>query len=110
MGWLDRLFGHHDAAAAPEASADGGVATEVPPERKGLNGEYDQSGLAKRVAQAFEQNNIDDIPHLYVAQTGTKVVLEGKAPDQATLDHLVQVASGVEGATEVDTSKVEVTG
>jgi hypothetical protein len=108
MGWLARLFPHHDAAPAA-APADATTATapaEVPPERRGLNGEYDQSGLAKRVAAAFDAAGVEDAPHLYVAQTGTTVVFTGHVKTQEILDSLVQIAKGVDGAQSVDSGKV----
>jgi osmotically-inducible protein OsmY len=74
-----------------------------------LDGEYDESGLAKRVALAFdEDSSIDDIDTIYVAQTGSTVVLKGKAPNQQILDKMVSVARGVNGAKTVDTSQVTI--
>jgi osmotically-inducible protein OsmY len=115
MAWLQRLFGLEKPAAnqnqpVAQAPASAGSSTEAtPPERMGLNGEYDQSGLAKRVALAFDEDAaIDDIETLYVAQTGTTVVLKGKVPDQQILSKMVSVARGVNGATAVDTSQVTV--
>lgn len=112
MGWLQRLFGMEkpaDAQVAPapvETAPDGG---EIPPERVGLNGEYDQSGLAKRVALAFDQEpDLADEERLWVAQTGGTVVLKGEVSDQATLDKMVSVAQGVSGATSVATDQVTV--
>ncbi|XPM58749.1 MAG: BON domain-containing protein [Leptolyngbya sp. IPPAS B-1204] len=46
--------------------------------------------------------------NLWVAQLSSKVVLKGKVPNQQLLDKAVRVASGVNGATEVDTSQVTV--
>jgi osmotically-inducible protein OsmY len=75
----------------------------------GLHGEYDESGLAKRVALAFDADpTLDDISTLWVAQKSSTVVLKGKVPTQALLDKMVQVAGGVNGATEVDISQVTV--
>jgi osmotically-inducible protein OsmY len=112
MGWLQRLFGLEKPAEAQtnpapvESAPDGG---EIPPERVGLSGEYDQSGLAKRVALAFDQDaNLADEERLWVAQTGGTVVLKGQVTDQATLDQMVSVAQGVSGCTDVDTSQVTV--
>lgn len=111
MGWFDRIFGKKDdtqAASAPatEAPAPGEA---IPPERVGLNGEYDQSGLAKRVAQAFDHDaTLDDIETLWVAQLGTTVVLKGKVPSQDLLDKCVSIAQGVHGAASVDTAQVTV--
>ncbi|AFZ16556.1 BON domain-containing protein [Allocoleopsis franciscana] len=112
MGWLQRLFGMEKPAEAQvdpapvEAAPDGG---EIPPERVGLSGEYDQSGLAKRVALAFDQEpDLADEERLWVAQTGGTVVLKGEVSDQATLDKMVSVAQGVSGATSVATDQVTV--
>ncbi|MEG4347210.1 BON domain-containing protein [Microcoleus sp. A003_D6] len=124
MGWLKRLFGleklenqqnvqapayqapvaQSQAPAQPAASAQ-----TIPPERMGLNGEYDQSGLAKRVAQAFDANpDVADIETVYVAQLGTTVVLKGTVPDQEIVNKLVTIAKGVKGATGVETDQVTV--
>ena len=130
MGWLQRLFGVKKPAnpqqainatpapqAAPQAApaqsysapAASAATQTIPPERVGLNGEYDQSGLAKRVALAFDEDaQLDDIETLYVAQTGGTVVLKGKVPSQDILSRMVSVARGVNGATGVETDQVEI--
>jgi len=122
MGWLSRLFPGSkkpDAGApvaptaAPVASAPGATsapdAASIPAAKVGLHGEYDESGLAKRVALAFDEaDGLDDIETLWVAQLSGKVVLKGKVPSQALLDQAVSVASGVNGADGVDTAEVTV--
>ena len=114
MGWLKRLFGMEKPSAAPsyapQSQAPSAQApTSVPPERMGLSGEYDQSGLAKRVALEFdEEPDLDDIDTIYVAQTGSVVVLKGKAPNQQLLNKMVSVAQRVNGATEVNSDQVEI--
>ncbi|MEB3830365.1 BON domain-containing protein [Phormidium sp. CCY1219] len=126
MGWLKRLFGlekpetEEETIEAPppedpEAPAQSYSVPKapqeegIPPERLGLNGEYDQSGLAKRVALALDQNpDTDDFERLWVAQTGGTVVLKGEVPSQEDLDRVVEVASGVYGATAVNTDEVSV--
>ncbi len=131
MGWLQRLFGVKkpqnpqqaiNATPAPQApqaapqSAPAGqsyaapsATQSIPPERVGLNGEYDQSGLAKRVALAFDEDpQLDDIETLYVAQTGGTVVLKGKVPSQEILNRMVSVARNVSGATGVETNQVTI--
>ncbi|BAC91748.1 MAG: hypothetical protein KME03_06660 [Aphanocapsa lilacina HA4352-LM1] len=112
MGWLQRLFGlekPQQTAQAPAQPAQTPTGEPVPPERVGLNGEYDQSGLAKRVALAFDNDpELDDVDTLYVAQTGTTVVLKGKVPSQAILTKMVTVAKTVNGATAVETNQVTV--
>ena len=121
MGWLKRLFGLEKPqnaqsasspapAYSPQSAAQAPAATEsIPPERMGLSGEYDQSGLAKRVALAFDEDpQLDDIDTLYVAQTGSVVVLKGKAPSQEILNKTISVARGVNGATDVDADQVTI--
>lgn len=112
MGWLQRLFGikKPQQAQVNPSPAQAPAATEsIPPERMGLNGEYDQSGLAKRVALAFDEDQqLDDIDTLYVAQTGSTVVLKGKVPDQQILNKMVSLARSVNGATGVETGQVTI--
>lgn len=119
MGWLQRLFGLEkpqnpqqavQGTPAAEPQSPAATTTEsIPPERVGLHGEYDQSGLAKRVALAFDQDpELDDINTLYVAQTGGTVVLKGKVPSQEILNKMVSVARGVNGATAVETNQVTI--
>ncbi|MDY6782768.1 MAG: BON domain-containing protein [Cyanobacteriota bacterium] len=123
MGWLKRIFGigkkeetpqqsvqSVPRASAPAASAGTTASTQtIPPERVGLDGEYDESGLAKRVALAFDNDpGLDDIETLWVAQTGGTVVLKGTVPDRDILNTMVAVARDVSGATSVDTQQVEV--
>jgi hypothetical protein len=124
MGWLQRMFGLEkpanpeqavmgqpapDAAASAPPEAGVSAGDTIPPERVGLNGEYDQSGLAKRVALAFDQNSeLNDIETLWVAQTGTTVVLKGTVPNQADLNKAIEIANNVNGASAVDTNQVQV--
>jgi osmotically-inducible protein OsmY len=117
MGWLQRIFGGNKEAeaAAPEAAemqaeASGDAPAEVPAERMGLNGEYDQSGLAKRVAAAFDQDaSVADIETVWVAQTSGTVVLKGEVPTQEQLNRLIEIANEQSGATAVNTDQVTVT-
>jgi len=119
MGWLKRLFGMEKPQNAevnptpqqvPQAATNAPTATQsIPPERLGLNGEYDQSGLAKRVALAFDQDpQLDDVDTLWVAQTGSTVVLKGKVSSQEILNKMTSVARSVSGATDVDTNQATI--
>lgn len=110
MGWLQRIFGQEKPADTQAAiNAPSTSEPSTPPERVGLNGEYDESGLAKRVALAFdEDSSIKDENELWVAQTGTTVVLKGKVSNQQALDRMIQVANSVNGTASVDTSQVTV--
>lgn len=120
MGWLQRIFGKEKPAGAQVNPEPAPASAEVPeaekteagaisPERVGLNGEYDQSGLAKRVALAFdEDSSLDDVETLWVAQLGTTVVLKGQVPSQDVLNKAIELAKGVNGATDVTTAEVSV--
>jgi hypothetical protein len=113
MGWLQRIFGGNKDAAAPEAQAQdapsGESAADIPAERVGLNGEYDQSGLAKRVAAAFDQDSsVADIETVWVAQTGGTVVLKGNAPSQDQLNRLIEIANEQSGADSVNAEQVTI--
>ncbi len=117
MGWLQRIFGGNKEAAAPEAEAQNAPASEesaaapadIPAERVGLNGEYDQSGLAKRVAAAFDQDSsVADIETVWVAQTGGTVVLKGEAPSQEQLNRLIEIANEQSGAEAVNAEQVTI--
>jgi osmotically-inducible protein OsmY len=117
MGWLQRIFGGNKDAAATEAVAQNApteeasteAPAEIPAERVGLNGEYDQSGLAKRVAAAFDQDSsVADIETVWVAQTGGTVVLKGEAPSQEQLNRLIEIANEQSGAEAVNAEQVTI--
>jgi osmotically-inducible protein OsmY len=77
--------------------------TVIPPERIGLNGEYDHCGLAKRVRASFHrQFGRDAVKQLMVKQRGSTVVLSGQVEALTLLDQLVNLALQVEGATHVE--------
>jgi osmotically-inducible protein OsmY len=73
----------------------------IPPEKVGLDGNFDESGLAKRVAKALDDANISDHVGLWVAQTGSVVVLKYNPDAQEVLEQAKQVALSVEGASDV---------
>jgi hypothetical protein len=119
MGWLKRMFGMEQPEDAqvnptpqePSGGGGGGGATAemIPAERMGLTGEFDQSGLAKRVAFAFD--NTPDLANedtVWVAQTGSVVVLKGHVKERAIVDRLIAVARGVAGTTDVQADQVEI--
>lgn len=105
MGFLSKLFGKKEeekAAAAPPVSVSTVAAEKsIPPEKVGLDGEFDESGLAKRVAKALDDANISDDVGLWVAQTGSVVVLKYNPDAESVLEQAKQVARGVDGATDV---------
>ena len=81
----------------------------LPPERIGLSGEFDYSGLAKRVdcalRQMFPQQALE---HLKIAQRGRVVVFTGRVPNASLLRQFSAVAANVSGATTVETHGVQV--
>jgi osmotically-inducible protein OsmY len=107
MGFLQRMFGQEKPAEAAATTAAEGEA--IAPERVGLNGEYDESGLAKRVALAFDESSeLADENNLWVAQTSGTVVLKGTVSSQDVLNSMIEIANSVNGSTSVDSSQVTV--
>ncbi len=81
----------------------------IPPERVGLHGEYDHSGLAKRVMLAFrERLPLGELSDLRVSQRGRVVILVGRVSNYQMLSQLANLALDVEGATDVETYGVRV--
>ncbi|NJR40870.1 MAG: hypothetical protein HC781_21065 [Leptolyngbyaceae cyanobacterium CSU_1_4] len=79
----------------------------IPPERIGLNGEYDHQGLAKRVALEFSKTfEADELENLKIAQRGTVVVLLGNVSSQQFLIKLVAAVMNVSGAVDVEINGV----
>ncbi|NJL20338.1 MAG: 2-dehydro-3-deoxygalactonokinase [Leptolyngbyaceae cyanobacterium SM1_3_5] len=75
----------------------------IPPERVGLNGEYDHSGLAKRVSRLLnEQFQPAEVAHLRISQRGTVVVIVGKIASPRLMARLVSVVLDVRGAADVE--------
>ncbi|MDX2228205.1 MAG: phospholipid-binding protein [Leptolyngbyaceae cyanobacterium bins.349] len=105
MGFLSKLFGKKEeekAAASPPVSVQTAAAEKsIPPEKVGLDGNFDESGLAKRVAKALDDANISDAVGLWVAQTGSVVVLKYNPDAEDVLEQAKQVALGVDGASDV---------
>lgn len=118
MGFFSRIFGKDkpDNASskikrgvAKAASTSTSSEKDIPDYKIGVDGDFDESGLAKRVALAFDEDSqLDDIDTLWVAQLSGTVVLKGKVPSQDILDKMTRVAKGVDGTDAVDTDQVEV--
>jgi osmotically-inducible protein OsmY len=73
----------------------------------GIEGEYDQQGLAKRVAIAFDRvAELADIDTVTIVQDGSTIILVGTVLDRAVIDRLHQVASQVDGTKQVDVTQV----
>ncbi|MEP0912820.1 hypothetical protein NDI45_18065 [Leptolyngbya sp. GB1-A1] len=130
MSWSERLFGICDlpvgdrkvrASTAAGAMSPGltgnydwGLREKAgehqpppPPECMGIEGEYDQQGLAKRVAIAFDRvAELADIDTVTIVQDGSTIILVGTVLDRAVIDRLHQVASQVDGTKQVDVTQV----
>lgn len=106
MGFLGKLFGKKEeekAAAAPSISVEAAAKDAgIPAAKVGLDGKFDESGLAKRVAKALDDAGISDDVGLWVAQTGSKVVLKYNDDAKGVLSQAEKVALGVDGATDVE--------
>jgi hypothetical protein len=81
----------------------------IPPERMGVDGEYDHTGLTKRVELALvQQFSATEVARWRVTQRGAVVVLVGKIADQRSLIRLVAVVMGVSGAADLEINGVSV--
>lgn len=107
MGFLDKLFGKKEVEKAQSVGtvnvAEAAKKNSIPPEKVGLDGQFDESGLAKRVAKALDDANISDNVGLWVAQRGSTVVLKYNEDAKGVLAQAEKVAKGVDGATAVET-------
>ena len=106
MGFLSKLFGKKEEEKAAAGKVNVSAASSknsIPPEKVGLDGKFDESGLAKRVAKALDDAGISDDVGLWVAQSGSTVVLKYNPDAESILSQAERVAKGVEGASAVDT-------
>lgn len=106
MGFLSKLFGKKEEEKAAAGKVDVAASANknsIPPEKVGLDGNFDESGLAKRVAKALDDAGISDDVGLWVAQTGSTVVLKYNPDAEGVLSQAEKIAQGVEGASAVNT-------
>ena len=107
MGFLGKLFGKKEEDKAKKsgkvAVSKAAKDNDIAPEKVGLDGKFDESGLAKRVALALDEANISDNVGLWVAQSGSTVVLKYNPDAESVLSKAEQVAKGVDGASKVQT-------
>jgi DNA-binding NarL/FixJ family response regulator len=81
----------------------------IPAERVGLYGEFSLSGIAQRVAKAYEQDpKLSKISSIYVAQEDDAIVLFGTIKDSSLLRRMENIAMKVEGVKKVYSSQVAV--
>lgn len=127
MSWIDRISARQsqqDPTPHPTPKMTPGLTGEYdrelrekaglhipppPPEHMGVEGEYDPSGLAKRVAIALQNDPlIADIETLEIIQVGRTIAFKGYLPDPTLLNRIVELAGRVDGTDRVDTDEVEV--
>jgi hypothetical protein len=77
--------------------------TTIPPERVGLQGEYDYYGLAKRIQAEFK-NRLGriDAAKVSIKQRGGVIILSGQVDCHDVLDDLIAIALRTEGSTHVE--------
>ena len=94
-----------------QAKTDDLQLSTIPSERIGLYGEFSLSGIAQRVARAFEQDPLlGDISTIYVAQEDDAIILTGTISDPALLRRMENIALQVMGVEKVYSSQVAVRG
>jgi hypothetical protein len=75
----------------------------IPPERVGLDGEYDHSGLAKRVDRDLRQALGDTtVDQLEIAQRGKVVIFCGQSLDARLVRQITRLTLEIEGADFVE--------
>lgn len=81
----------------------------IPPERVGLNGEYDHYGLAKRVKAHLDQHFEADVAsRLVIRQRGSAILLSGKVATWQMAERLAYFILDVQGATQVELHHLQV--
>ncbi|MBE9108634.1 hypothetical protein IQ273_04285 [Nodosilinea sp. LEGE 07298] len=107
MGFLGKLFGKKEeekAKSSPKVNVKQAASkAKIDDAKVGIDGEFDESGLAKRVALAFDEAGLSDSVGLWVAQTGSTVVLKYNSDAESVLDQAKKIAMTVDGATNVTT-------
>jgi hypothetical protein len=79
----------------------------IPPERVGLQGEYDHAGLTKRVIAALQREGDSlIIDGLRVSQRGQVVILSGPVASKEILQEMMVRSLQLEGAAFVETTGV----
>ena len=81
----------------------------IPPERVGLNGEYDHRGLEKRAKQALSQSfQPTEMADLVLSQRGRVLVLQGRVDNQPLLDRMLNILMQLSGVDTVESRYVAI--
>lgn len=129
MSWLNRISVQESEAQEPEPKnpeqkMSPGLTGEYdwelrekaglrspppPPENMGVEGEYDLSGLVKRVAIALDKDPlITDLTTLEIIQKGRAIVFKGEIADRDILNRIVEITAQVDGTEIIDVNGVVV--
>ena len=74
----------------------------IPPERIGINGEYDYDGLASRVRLLLSEQLTNSVEALRISQRGRVVVVIGPWVTEEMAQKIITLSLEVEGATSVE--------
>jgi osmotically-inducible protein OsmY len=81
----------------------------IPPERMGLQGEYDHYGLAKRIQARFKDRlGRVAAAKVMVKQRGGAIILSGQVESPGMLEELIALAIKADGATQVEVYDMQV--
>ncbi len=78
----------------------------IPPERIGINGEYDHDGLSKRVRLLLSEQLPHSVETLRISQRGRVVVVIGPWVMEEMAQKIITLCLQVEGATSVEINGV----
>ncbi len=78
----------------------------IPPERIGINGEYDHDGLSKRVKLLLSEQLTNSVEALRISQRGRVVVVIGPWVTEEIAQRIVTLSLQVDGATSVEVNGV----
>jgi hypothetical protein len=83
--------------------ADDCLLAAIPPERVGLDGEYDHFGLVKRVQLALQQElGEESVAQLEIEQRGKVVIFRGKSLDARFVRQITRLTLAIEGTDFVE--------
>jgi hypothetical protein len=94
----------HTTSVLPSGTLEGPWFEKIPPERIGLQGEYDYYGLAKRVRHRLHDVvELSILRQIKVRQRGRVIVLVGCVASAEVLETMLRTVLSVEGADAVET-------
>lgn len=112
MEFSVHLQGFHELSFSPPIRRAGlGLSTierrDIPPERIGLDGNYDHAGLSKRVIQLLEEQFGQLVEAWRISQRGQVVVIFSRLGISEDLIHpMVNLILQLEGAASVEINGV----